>query len=53
MAAITKLETANQALRDKIRNAKSEAQTAIYQNQLIKNNSMILDYKFRLKHQNP
>jgi len=51
LEAINKLEKANIALLERIGKSKTKEKTAEYRQQITKNESMILDYKFRLEHE--
>jgi hypothetical protein len=48
--AITKLVNANLALREKLHSASNAVEYQKYLKEITKNDSMILDYKFRLEH---
>ena len=48
--AITKLVNANISLREKIHNASDKNESDKYLKEIAKNESMILDYKYRIDH---
>lgn len=51
LEAINQLEKANIALLERIGKSKAKEKAAEYRQQITKNESMILDYKFRLEHE--
>lgn len=49
--AINKLEIANMTLRKKMHDTNDKTKADVYHKEIIRNQAMILDYKFRLEHE--
>ena len=51
LEAINQLEKANMTLLERIGKSKTSEKAAEYRQQITKNESMILDYKYRIEHE--